>query len=462
MSLSLTPAQLKLQQRARALAESEIAPRAAEVDRSESYPWDNVEALTKAGFMGMTIPKTYGGAGLTCLDAALVIEEMAKVCGVTARIVVEGNMGAIGAIMAYGSDAQKRLAAELVLSGDKPAICISEPEAGSAATEMTTRADKRGDRYMLNGHKHWITGGGVSRLYLIFARVFDEFGIEQGIGAFIAVHDAPEGTIRPSDEVTLQDVARENEVTGSLSGARRKLREHFAASHLKHSRWRFKRYSRDYYDLLDILGVTPPGLIVGKREPSMGLCGIPETEIWFKDLEVAEDMVLAPPRGFGHGFADLMSAYNAQRLGAATVALGIAEGAFRLALAYSQEREQFGRPICEFQGLQWMLADMSTRIAASRALIHEAAAAAGDGFPDVLETAQAKIFASETAIDVTNDALQVFGAAGYSRMRPLERMVRDARMFTIGGGTAQVLRTLVASRLLGRKLPQTRGGRGGT
>jgi alkylation response protein AidB-like acyl-CoA dehydrogenase len=153
-----------------------------------------------------------------------------------------------------------------------------------------------------------------------------------------------------------------------------------------------------------------------------------------------------------------MDAYNAQRVGAATVALGIAEGAFRLALAYSQERRQFGRPICEFQGLQWMLADMSTRLGAARALIHDAAAGAGDGFPDVLAAAQAKIFASETAIDVTNDALQVFGAAGYSRARPLERMVRDARMFTIGGGTAQILRTVVASRLLGRKLPQRRDG----
>ncbi len=144
------------------------------------------------------------------------------------------------------------------------------------------------------------------------------------------------------------------------------------------------------------------------------------------------------------------------RDGAATVALGIAEGAFGHALAYAQEREQFGRPIAEFQGLQWMLADMSTSIEAARALIHKAAR--GRGFPDVCEAAQAKIFTSEMAIEVTNAALQIFGAAGYSRNRPLERMVRDARMFTIGGGTAQILRTVVASRLLGRRLPQTRTG----
>ena len=153
-----------------------------------------------------------------------------------------------------------------------------------------------------------------------------------------------------------------------------------------------------------------------------------------------------------------MNAYNGQRIGAAAVALGIAAGAYELALAYSREREQFGRPICEFQCVQWMLADMATQIAAARMLIYKAASCPKGDFPDVTESAQAKIFASEMAIKVTNDALQIFGAAGYSRNRPLERMVRDARMFTIGGGTAQILRTVVASRLLGRKLPQSRDG----
>jgi alkylation response protein AidB-like acyl-CoA dehydrogenase len=191
----------------------------------------------------------------------------------------------------------------------------------------------------------------------------------------------------------------------------------------------------------------------------MGLRGIPEAEVIFKEMELPESALVMPPRGLKKGFADLMDAYNAQRVGAATVALGIAEGAYELALDHVQKREQFGRPIAEFQGLQWMLADMSIQLAAAQGLVYKAAAnAGGDGFPDVLEAAQAKVFASETAIRVTNDALQVFGAAGYSRNRPLERMVRDARMFTIGGGTAQILRTVVASRILGRKLPQTRDG----
>jgi hypothetical protein len=199
-------------------------------------------------------------------------------------------------------------------------------------------------------------------------------------------------------------------------------------------------------------------LVVGKREPAMGLRGIPETEILFKDLELPADRLIQPPQGLGRGFAGLMTAYNAQRVGAATVALGIAQGAYDLALDYSQTREQFGRPICEFQGMQWMLVDMSIQLEAARALVHQAAAGSGSGFPDMAAAARAKIFTSEAAIRVTNDALQVFGAAGYSRNLPLERMVRDARMFTIGGGTAQILRTVVASKILDRRLPQTRDG----
>jgi alkylation response protein AidB-like acyl-CoA dehydrogenase len=152
-----------------------------------------------------------------------------------------------------------------------------------------------------------------------------------------------------------------------------------------------------------------------------------------------------------------MNAYNSQRTGAATVALGIAEGAYTQALEFAKAREQFGRPICEFQAIQWMLADMSMQIAAARLLIHKAASQA-DPFPEPTIAAQAKVFSSEMAIRVTNEALQVLGARGYSREWPLERMVRDARMFTIGGGTAQVLRTLIASRILHRKLPQTRDG----
>src|ERR1700692_2110762 len=193
MDLGLSPDEIALQQRARAFSQAVVRPRAAAIDRDEQYPFDIVKALAEAGFLGMTLPKALGGQDRPFLDAVLVIEEMAKSCTVTARIVVETNMGAISTVMAYGSEAQKRLVAKSVLEGDKPAICITEPDAGSDTTAMTTRADKRGDTYVINGKKHWITGAGVSRVHLIFAQVFDERGEDLGIGGFLAVRDVDKG-----------------------------------------------------------------------------------------------------------------------------------------------------------------------------------------------------------------------------------------------------------------------------
>jgi len=395
MELILSPTETALQARARAFSQNVVRPRAAAIDRDEQYPWDIVAALAEAGFLGMTIPRTLGGKDASFFDAVLVIEEMAKSCTVTARIVVETNLGAISTVMAYGNEAQKKLAARLVLEGDKPAICITEPDAGSDALAMTTRADKHGDTYVINGRKHWITGAGVSRLHLIFARVYDECGEELGIGGFLAVRDETKG------------------------------------------------------------------LRLARRELTMGLRGMPEGELVFENLEVPASMALLPPSGLRRGFADLMNAYNSQRVGAGTVAMGIAAGALEHAVEWAKTREQFGRPIGEFQGLQWMLADMQTQLTASRLLLYAAARSHGpDGsaFPDPMLAAQAKIFAADTALKIVNDALQFFGARGYSRELPLERMARDVRMFSIGGGTTQVLRTLVASKMLGWKLPQTRDG----
>ncbi|MDW8315262.1 MAG: 3-sulfinopropanoyl-CoA desulfinase [Rhodovarius sp.] len=381
-----------LRAKAAAFAREHVAPRAAAIDESREYPWDIVQKLAAAGFMGMTIPPEWGGRGASFLDVCLVVEELAKHCSVSARIVVEGNMGAISAVMAYGTPEQKAWAAKLVLAGDKPAICITEPEAGSDAAAMTTRADRRGERWVINGRKHWITGASVSRLHLIFARAFDAGGRELGIGGFLAERGQK-------------------------------------------------------------------GLEMTRRETTMGLCGMPEGELVFTDLEVPDAMVLRPPGGFARGFAELMNAYNSQRVGAGTVAMGIAAGALEHAVAWAKERRQFGRPIAEFQGLQWMLADAQIQLTASRLMLHAAAASRGPGgspFPDPDLAAQAKIFASEAAMRIVNDCLQIFGARGYSRAFPLERMARDVRMFTIGGGTAQVLRNLVASKLLGWKLPQRR------
>ena len=384
---------------ARELA-AKFEPRAAQWDQSRAYCWQNVDDLVAAGIMGMTLPTRYGGRGASFHDIVVVVEEIAKACTLSARIVVEANMGGISAIMAYGSDAQKEFVAPIVLAGDKPAICITEPGAGSAATQMATTARRVDGGYLLNGCKHWITGGGVSKLYLVFARVLDIQGEEQGIGAFILHHDPQNGT-------------------------------------------------------------EPAGFTVARRERTMGLCGMPEAELVFDDVMIEDRFVVVPPSGFRHGFADLMNAYNSQRVGAGTIAMGVAAGALEQAKRYMLEREQFGRPIAEFQGLQWMIADMDTAVHASRLMLHEAArskGANGSPFPDMTMAARAKLFASEAAIKVVSDAMQIFGARGYGSAETIERMYRDVRMFTIGGGTAQILRTQLAGSVLGIKTPQSREG----
>ena len=377
MDFELTPEQQALRARARELADGVFAERAARWDEREEYPWDNVKDLVAAGFMGMTIPREYGGGDRPLLDVVLVIEEIARACGVTGRIVVEGNLGVVGALRAYGTEAQKRRYFPWVLDGEKPAIAITEPEAGSAATDLATCAEETPDGWRLNGHKRYITGAGTSRLYLVYAR-FGERAGAAGIGGVFVERDTP-------------------------------------------------------------------GFTVGRREYMMGLRGIPEGELHLERCLVPRENLLVGP---GDGFKKLMRAYNGQRLGAATVALGLAQGAYERAVAYAVERRQFGRPIADFQGIRWKLADMAIKLDAARLLIHRAAARADRGFPDALEAAKAKTFAAETAQAVTSEALQIHGAAGYGRSLPLERMVRDARMFAIGGGTLEMMRNVIADGVL--------------
>jgi alkylation response protein AidB-like acyl-CoA dehydrogenase len=379
MDFELTAEQGALRARARELADGVFAERAARWDEREEYPWDNVKDLAVAGFMGMTIPREHGGGDRPLLDVVLVIEEIARACGVTARIVVEGNLGVVGALRAYGTEAQKRRYFPWVLEGEKPAIAITEPEAGSAATDMLTRAEETPDGFRLTGHKRYITGAGTSRIYLVYARFGERAGAD-GIGGVFVERDTP-------------------------------------------------------------------GFRLGRREFMMGLRGIPEGELHFEGCVVPRENLLVGP---GEGFKKLMRAYNGQRLGAATVALGLAQGAYERALAYSTERRQFGRPIADFQGIRWKLADMAVKLDAARLLIHRAAARADRGFPDALEAAKAKTFTAEMAQFVTGEALQIHGAAGYGRSLPLERMARDARMFAIGGGTLEMMRNLIADGLLPR------------
>jgi len=378
VSFPLTDEQVRLQAEVRSLADSAWRERAARWDEREEYPWENVKELVAHGLMGMTLPVEYGGRGAAVLDAVLAIEAAARACGVTGRILVDSNFGAVGAIAHYGTEQQKRAYLPAVVQGDKPAIAITEPEAGSAAADLRTTATADGDGWALDGVKHWITGAGVSRTYVVFCR-FGGVAGAPGIGAVIVPSDAP-------------------------------------------------------------------GLSVRGRERAMGMRGIPEGLVHFERCRVPADHLLV---GAG-GFARLMAAYNGQRLGASAVALGLAQGALDVALAYAGERRQFGRAIGSFQGLRWLLADMAMEVEAARQLIYRAAANAGSGLPDQHAVALCKVTASEMAVRVTNQALQVMGARGYSRDCPVERMARDARMFTIAGGTVQMLRNLVANRLLGR------------
>ncbi|MEO0999386.1 MAG: acyl-CoA dehydrogenase family protein [Pseudomonadota bacterium] len=376
-----------------------FAPRAAVWDRERRYCHENVAEMTAAGVMGMTLPTALGGRGASILETVVVVEEIAKACTLSARIAIEANLGGIAAVMAYGTEAQRQMAAALVLAGDKPAICITEPGAGSAASQMQATARRTAAGWRLSGEKCWITGGGVSRLHLILARAVEADGTDLGIGGFLMVADPAAGEM-------------------------------------------------------------PEGFEIAGHERTMGLCGMPEAHLVFRDMRIPEEMVLAPPGGFARGFAAIMSAYNSQRVGAAAAALGVGAGAFEAARDYLLAREQFGRPLAEFQGLQWMLAEMDAKLHAARGLIHTAAASQGPDphFPDLTAAARAKLFATQTAVSVVSDALQMHGARGYGAETPLERMYRDVRMFTIGGGTVEVLRTQLAGALLGIKTPQTREG----
>jgi len=388
MDFQLTDEQKQLIDLLNELGRKEFAGKAARWDENHEYPWDNVHRLRACGLLGMTIPENYGGQGRPLIDAILAIETAAKYCGVTARILVETNMGALGCVMAYGTDDQrKRVAARILSQGDKPAIGMTEPEAGTALTDLQTRAVKQGEKYVINGTKHWITGGGISLTYLIFVR-FIEDGKDLGIGGILV----DKGT---------------------------------------------------------------SGFSFGTVERAMGLRGIPETELIFENCEVPGENVVVNGEG-SQSFKKLMYGYNGQRVGASAVALGIAQGAHDLAVGWMKKRKAFGRPISEFQGLQWMMAEGEIKLHAARLLIYRAACNARDlsnnvKFPHMDESSIAKAYTGHAAFEVVSESLQMFGAYGYSRDMPLERMLRDVRMFQIGGGTTQAQINMIARAMFNRR-----------
>jgi alkylation response protein AidB-like acyl-CoA dehydrogenase len=384
MDFSLSEEQNRLVALAERLGREVFAPKAARWDQGHEYPYENVEILKESGFLGMTIPKCFGGQERPLIDVALVVETIARYCGVTARIVVETNVGALGCVMAYGTKAQQtEIARRILEEGDKPAIGMTEPDAGTDLTALRARAVEKDDHYLLNGRKCWITGGGISRTHLVFARIIDRSGEDLGIGGILVDKGAP-------------------------------------------------------------------GFSLGRIEETLGLRGIPERELIFEDcVTPKENLILPEPR---RSFRKLMNGYNAQRIGASCVALGLAAGAHALAVRYMDERVSGGRKLKEYQGLRWKMAQSEIAIEAARLLIHRAACNArrldnNVMLPEMWETSLAKAFTARHAFEVVSDALQIFGASGYSRALPLERMLRDVRMFQIGGGTSEAQLNMIAKHI---------------
>jgi len=383
MDFQLSEEELVLQKLAREIADREFKPRASRWDENEEYPTENLPILLQAGFMGISLPVEYGGAGGEAIDAILVMEQVARVCPSTAMIVFGGNLGPVRCIAHFGTEEQKRKYIPPVCKeGMGISISMSEPDAGSAMTDLTTRAVLQGDVFVVNGVKRFVSGAGLSQVYLVYVR-FGNIKGAKGIGALLIEKDTP-------------------------------------------------------------------GFSFGKKERKMGMRGMPHADLIFEDCRVPEKNLLMRD-GELH---KLLMAANLERCANGTLSLGIGQGALEEALAYSKQRVQFGRPICEFQGVQWMLADMAIKVEAARLLIYRAAANAGQGFASIMETSIAKTFANEMAVEVANTAIQVHGSYGYTRDFPLERMLRDARGWTIAGGTVQIQRNTIASLLLGRKFSQ--------
>ncbi|WP_209124578.1 acyl-CoA dehydrogenase family protein [Alkalihalobacillus sp. BA299] len=375
---SVSDEQKMLVKTVREITEKEFKPKAAELTDTGEFPFENMKVLGELGLLGISIPEEYGGSEGTVMDAVLILEEIAKGCYITAMAVL-GEIGVQSkAIVAYGSEAIKQKYLPSIAKGQTTlAICITEPNTGSDAANMTTNAVDQGDHFVVNGVKTMISRADVADLFLMFTR-FEGTPGHKGIGCILIDKGTP-------------------------------------GLHIKQG---FKTMGGEY-----LWEVVLEDCIVLKE-----------------NLLVLED-----------GFKKLMTAFNTQRCLNASICLGLAEGAFNEALSYTKEREQFGQPIADFQGIQWMLSEMYVDIEASKALLYRAARNAGRGFPDKLEASIAKFHTNEMAIRVTNQALQLHGGYGYTKEYPVERMVRGARFGAIGGGTSQVQKNLIARELLKSK-----------
>jgi alkylation response protein AidB-like acyl-CoA dehydrogenase len=382
--LLLNAEQRQLRDLAAQVAREVYAPKAAQWDRERtSLPREEVARLSELGFLGITIPEEYGGHGGSLVDALIVIEELAKECRPAAFQVFEASVGPVRVLEYFGTDDQRKRFLPGVASGDVTmAIGISEPDAGSAATDLRTSARRDGDDFVINGTKRWISNGGHADHYLVYARLNDEPGAK-GIGALVVPADTP-------------------------------------------------------------------GLTYGTPEHLMGFRGIPSADLIFADVRVPATNLVVEAGGFGK----LFSVFSIERLGNSTMSLAIAQAALDRTVAYVQEREQFGRPLVEFQNVQMTVADMSIQVEAARLLIYRAAMNAQDGLPASLEVSVAKCFANEMAKRVSDLAMQLHGGNGYTEEYGIERLHRDAHGWAIAGGTPAIQRVRIASEIFGRTFRQ--------
>jgi butyryl-CoA dehydrogenase len=379
MQLELNEQQKMIQKMVREFAEKEVAPIAAELDEKEEYPTETLKKMAKLGLLSIIIPQEYGGAGLDTISYEIVVEEISRKCAATGVVTSVHNSLAAWPIMKYGTEEQKKKYLPILAKGEKiGAFAGTEPNAGSDLGAMSTTAILKGDKYIINGDKTFITSGPVAGIIIVFA-VTDKKAGAKGISAFIVESDMK-------------------------------------------------------------------GYKVGSIFEKLGINASKTSELIFEDMEVPKENLLGKE---GEGFKICLATLDGGRIGIAAQAVGIAQAALDECVEYSKQRQQFGRPIAKFQAIQWMIADMATRIEAARLLTLNAAYTKDhtEGRYSK-EAAMAKLYASETAMDAVIKAVQIHGGYGYTKEYTVERLFRDAKITEIYEGTSEVQRMVIASSLL--------------
>ncbi len=384
MDFQLSPEQQLLQETARKFARSELTELARRIEEQDEPPGIELrKRFAEMGFLGANLPEEFGGAGMSHLDAVIVLEEIAKVSIAVAFPIFESCFGPSLAIAHFGSAELKHRMLPRVCSGEIViAVSMSEPNAGSALTDLTTRGVLQGNQIILNGQKRWCSGAGHSEAYVVYCRLSDAPGA-QGIGAVLVEKGVP-------------------------------------------------------------------GFSFGKRDHHMGFRGVCSADMYFDQVAVPESNIIVPAGGFGK----LMEAFDLERCGNTTMSLAVAQSAFDIALNYVQERQQFGKPVVDFQAVQLQLAEMKMRLDASRLLLYRAVANAQQGLPSITDSSIAKCFANETAREVTGKAMQLMGGYGYSKEFPMEQKLRDGWGWGIAGGTIDIQKINIAASLVGRRFNQ--------